>query len=168
MPAHVPPERETSARTNWYVLDHQDDAVAVTVVDHAHTGIMTLDGSDDLVVLVLWQLGDRSRDRSADDLVGALCHVGLLIGVPLARFVLTSGQLGAVLSEVNRKGGKVTKQVRCAEVGLFPDCDGVMQGETDDEVLAESAEHGKQVHGMSDADFDPATVQQVRSAIRDV
>jgi predicted small metal-binding protein len=60
------------------------------------------------------------------------------------------------------------KEIRCAEVGFFPDCDGVMRGETDDEVMAEATRHGKEVHGMTDADFTPEAVEQVRSQIREV
>ena len=60
------------------------------------------------------------------------------------------------------------KEVRCAEVGLYPDCGGVMRGETEDEAMAEAARHGREEHGMSDADFTDDVVQRVRAAIRDV
>jgi predicted small metal-binding protein len=60
------------------------------------------------------------------------------------------------------------KEIRCAEVGFFPDCAGVMQGETEEEVMAAATKHGKEVHGMTDADFTPEAVEQVRSHIRDV
>ena len=30
------------------------------------------------------------------------------------------------------------KEIKCAEVGFFPDCDGVMQGATDEEATAAS------------------------------
>ena len=59
------------------------------------------------------------------------------------------------------------KEIRCAEVGFFPDCPGAMQGETDDEVMAAAAEHGRTVHGMTDADFTDENVQAIRSRIRD-
>jgi predicted small metal-binding protein len=50
------------------------------------------------------------------------------------------------------------KEIRCAEVGFFPDCDGVMQGASDEEVMAPAAEHGRGVHSMSDADFTDENV----------
>jgi predicted small metal-binding protein len=60
------------------------------------------------------------------------------------------------------------KEIRCAEVGLFPDCEGVMRGEDDEEVMARAAEHGREVHGMTDADFTDETLERVRQQIRDV
>jgi len=33
------------------------------------------------------------------------------------------------------------KEIRCAEVGFFPDCQGVMRGEAEEEVMAAAAEH---------------------------
>ena len=61
----------------------------------------------------------------------------------------------------------MAKEIRCAEVGFFPDCEGVMRGETDDEVLAAAAQHGKEVHGMRDEDLDQSAIAKVRGAIRD-
>jgi predicted small metal-binding protein len=58
------------------------------------------------------------------------------------------------------------KEVHCSEVGLFPDCDGVMRGETEEEVMAACAQHGREVHGESDADFTEI-IATVRSHIRD-
>ncbi len=59
------------------------------------------------------------------------------------------------------------KEIRCGEVGFFPDCEGVMRGEDEEEVMAAAAEHGRTVHGMSDADFTDANVETIRSHIRD-
>jgi predicted small metal-binding protein len=42
------------------------------------------------------------------------------------------------------------------------------QGQTEDDVLAEAAKHGKEVHGMTDADFDEQTVERVRASIHNV
>jgi predicted small metal-binding protein len=64
--------------------------------------------------------------------------------------------------------GRGMKEIRCAEVGFFPDCDGVMRGETEDEAMTEAMRPGKEVHGMTDADFTSEAVEQVRSHIRDV
>jgi predicted small metal-binding protein len=58
------------------------------------------------------------------------------------------------------------KEIRCAEVGFFPDCDGVMRGESDEEVMAKAAEHGREVHGMTDADFTDENVEKIRQHIR--
>lgn len=60
------------------------------------------------------------------------------------------------------------KEIRCAEVGFFPDCPGVMNGEGEEAALAAAAEHGRSVHGMSDADFTDENVRIIRSHMRDV
>ena len=60
------------------------------------------------------------------------------------------------------------KEIRCAEVGFFPDCQGVMRGEDEEEVMAAAAEHGRTVHGMTDADFTDENVEIIRSHIRDM
>ena len=60
------------------------------------------------------------------------------------------------------------KEIRCSEVGFFPDCDGVMQEETEEEVMAVAAQHGREIHGMTDADFTPENVEIIRSHIREV
>jgi predicted small metal-binding protein len=60
------------------------------------------------------------------------------------------------------------KEIRCAEVGFFPDCDGVMRGETKEEVMAKAAEHGRKVHGMTDDDFTDENVEKIREHIRTI
>ena len=60
------------------------------------------------------------------------------------------------------------KEIRCAEVGFFPDCDGVIRGETDEEVMAKAAEHGREVHGMTDADFTDENIEKIRQQIATV
>ena len=60
------------------------------------------------------------------------------------------------------------KEIRCAEVGFFPDCQGVMRGEDEEEVMAAAAEHGRTVHDMADADFKEENVEIIRSHIREV
>jgi predicted small metal-binding protein len=60
------------------------------------------------------------------------------------------------------------KEIRCAEVGFFPDCPGVMRGASDEEAMAAAAEHGRSVHGMTDADFTDENVTVIRSHINDV
>lgn len=62
----------------------------------------------------------------------------------------------------------MAKTISCREVGYFPDCDGVMRGETDDEVMRAAAEHGRTVHGMTNEQLsDPATLSTVRGFIRE-
>lgn len=60
------------------------------------------------------------------------------------------------------------KEIRCSEVGFFPDCDGVMQGETEEEVMAAASQHGREVHGMTDDDFTEESVEIIRSHVREV
>jgi predicted small metal-binding protein len=60
------------------------------------------------------------------------------------------------------------KEIRCAEVGLYPDCEGVIRGETDEEVAAAAAQHGREVHGLRDEDFTPDVTERVAAAIRSV
>jgi predicted small metal-binding protein len=58
----------------------------------------------------------------------------------------------------------MTKELRCADVGF--DCQAVMSGETEDEVMAQAADHARSVHNMSDSDLqqnEPA----IRAAIHD-
>jgi predicted small metal-binding protein len=59
----------------------------------------------------------------------------------------------------------MAKELRCADVGM--ECEAVMSGETEDEVMAQAADHARSVHDMSDSDLqqnEPA----IRGAIRDV
>jgi predicted small metal-binding protein len=60
------------------------------------------------------------------------------------------------------------KEIRCAEVGFFPDCSGVMRGDNDEAAMAAAAEHGRSVHGMTDADFTDENVAIIRSHLKDV
>ena len=61
----------------------------------------------------------------------------------------------------------MVKTLSCREVGLF-DCDEVVRGETEDEVMSKGAEHGRQAHGMTDQQLgDPSTGERIRSLIRD-
>jgi len=42
------------------------------------------------------------------------------------------------------------KELRCRDAGF--DCDEVIQGEDDQEIMAKAGEHGRQVHGMDEID----------------
>ncbi len=54
------------------------------------------------------------------------------------------------------------KVIRCRDGGF--DCDEVVRGQSEEEVLQKAAEHGKSVHSM---EMTPELAQQVRSLIRD-
>ena len=56
------------------------------------------------------------------------------------------------------------KELRCADVGM--DCDEVMRGESEDEVMQQAAMHARDVHGMSESDLQQ-NESAIRGAIRD-
>ena len=61
----------------------------------------------------------------------------------------------------------VAKTISCREVGYFEECDEVMRGESEDEVM-QAAAHGRQRHGMTDEQLgDPQTQQTIRGFVRD-
>ena len=53
------------------------------------------------------------------------------------------------------------KQFACANV--VPGCDGVVTGETDDEVLVAAARHAAEAHGMTE--MPDAVVARIRAGI---
>lgn len=53
------------------------------------------------------------------------------------------------------------QRLECAK--LFEGCEGVIEAETTDEVMAQAAGHARQAHGLET--LDPATVEAVRGAI---
>lgn len=55
------------------------------------------------------------------------------------------------------------KKFACGDV--VSGCDGVVTGETDDEVLAAAAEHAASAHGMADVPED--VVAAIRAGITD-
>lgn len=55
------------------------------------------------------------------------------------------------------------KQFACATV--VDGCDGVVTGETEDDVLAAAAAHAAEVHGMTDV--PPEVVTAIRAGIAD-
>lgn len=60
----------------------------------------------------------------------------------------------------------MSKELHCRDVG--PDCDAVVVAESEDEIVAQVAEHAKGVHGMSDEQInDPEFVAHVRNQIHD-
>ena len=60
----------------------------------------------------------------------------------------------------------MAKELHCRDVGF--DCDAVVTGESDDEILVQVVEHAKSVHGLSDEQLsDPALVETVRQQIHE-
>jgi predicted small metal-binding protein len=59
----------------------------------------------------------------------------------------------------------MAKQLNCGDVGF--DCQAQFSGETEDEVMAQAAEHARSEHGMSDSDLQ-AHESAIRGAIQDV
>jgi predicted small metal-binding protein len=56
----------------------------------------------------------------------------------------------------------MAKVVHCKDVGF--DCDGVIRAATEEEVLAQAAEHAQTVHGLKEV--TPEVVAAVRAAVR--
>jgi predicted small metal-binding protein len=59
----------------------------------------------------------------------------------------------------------MAKQLNCSDVGF--ECSAQINADSEDEVMAQAAEHAKSEHGMSDADVQ-AHEGAIRGAIRDV
>jgi len=55
------------------------------------------------------------------------------------------------------------KELRCQDVGF--NCEGVIQADSEDEVMAQATMHAKEVHGIDPMDAE--TEQKIRSVIRD-
>ena len=60
----------------------------------------------------------------------------------------------------------MARQLRCRDVGF--DCDEVVTGETDDEVMQKGGQHGLQVHGLKESEMTPEMREKARSLIHDV
>lgn len=60
----------------------------------------------------------------------------------------------------------MARELNCRDLGF--DCDGVVVADTDDEVVAQAAQHAREVHGMSEDQLgDPAFAEQVRGQIHE-
>jgi len=55
------------------------------------------------------------------------------------------------------------KELRCSDAGF--DCEHVIQGEDEPEVMAKAAEHAREVHGMDE--IDEETGQKLRELVHD-
>ena len=56
------------------------------------------------------------------------------------------------------------KTINCREAGF--DCDYIVRGETEEEVMKNGAEHAMKDHGMKEEDITPEMKQKVRGLIR--
>jgi predicted small metal-binding protein len=56
------------------------------------------------------------------------------------------------------------KTVICREAGF--DCDHVVKGETEEEVMKNGAEHAMKVHGMKEEDMTPELKKKIKGLIR--
>jgi predicted small metal-binding protein len=60
----------------------------------------------------------------------------------------------------------VARSLACRDVGM--DCDEVIRGATEDEVVIRAAEHARLEHGMTEEQLsDPRMEQRIRSLIRE-
>ena len=57
------------------------------------------------------------------------------------------------------------KTISCGEVGLF-NCDHIVKGETEEEVMKRGREHAIKDHGMKEEDITPELEEKVRGLIR--
>ena len=57
----------------------------------------------------------------------------------------------------------MTRELHCADVGF--DCEGVIKGESDDDVMEKAAAHARDVHGLTEVDAE--TAAKIRSQIHD-
>lgn len=69
---------------------------------------------------------------------------------------------GRVVRNIEEVG--MAKQLRCADVGFA--CDATINAEDEDAVMAQAAQHVKQVHGLTDQELQRQDAS-IRTAIRD-
>ncbi|WP_458744400.1 DUF1059 domain-containing protein [Candidatus Nitrosocosmicus sp. T] len=56
------------------------------------------------------------------------------------------------------------KTINCREAGF--ECDHVVKGETEEEVLKNGMEHAKKDHNMKEEDMTPEMKEKIKSIIR--
>ena len=56
------------------------------------------------------------------------------------------------------------KTINCREAGF--DCDYIVKGETEEEVMRNGAEHAMKDHGMKEEDITPEMKQKIRGLTR--
>jgi predicted small metal-binding protein len=59
----------------------------------------------------------------------------------------------------------MAKELKCRDVGF--DCDAQFSGDSEDEIMAQAADHARSAHGMSESDLQE-NESAIRGAIRDV
>lgn len=57
----------------------------------------------------------------------------------------------------------MAKVLHCRDVGF--DCEGVIRGDTEDDVMQQAAQHARDAHGMEEV--TPEIAEQIRSKIQD-
>lgn len=55
------------------------------------------------------------------------------------------------------------KTINCREAGF--DCDHIVKGETEEDVMKNGAEHAMEAHGMKEEDITPEMKQKIRGLI---
>jgi predicted small metal-binding protein len=55
------------------------------------------------------------------------------------------------------------KELNCRDVGF--DCEGVIRGDSEEDVMSQAAVHARDAHGLET--IDDETAQKIRSQIRD-
>ena len=55
------------------------------------------------------------------------------------------------------------KELKCRDAGF--DCEAVMRAGSEDEIMAQAAQHVRDVHGLTE--IDDTTANQIRAQIRD-
>ena len=62
----------------------------------------------------------------------------------------------------------MSRELHCRDIGP-EDCDAVVVAESDDDILAQAAEHAKTVHGMTDEQVnDPDFLASARNNIHEL
>jgi predicted small metal-binding protein len=56
------------------------------------------------------------------------------------------------------------KTINCREAGF--DCDHIVKGETEEDVMKNGAKHAMEAHGMKEEDITPEMEQKIRGLIR--
>lgn len=57
----------------------------------------------------------------------------------------------------------MSKELRCGDI--FPGCEHVVRGDSEQDVMERGARHARSVHGVEE--IDEETAERVREAIRD-
>jgi predicted small metal-binding protein len=65
--------------------------------------------------------------------------------------------------DTHQPRGEIVKELNCRDVGF--DCEGVIHGESEEDVMAQAAVHARDVHGLGTIDDDTASA--IRSQIHD-